>query len=185
MMKNLADKVKHDEKIPNNQQEEEQLNEELTAKADPEEVLGRKLWKEHSQDVIKNMHKLPKATYEGLSTIMDIDVHILRLCVKHYFKHELYISSEVLLMRKVHLGNLPETFLEEDEDEYYTYLELSLYTAMQVVSLTRDKSFMQICSEHNMPEEELKYHVNLVISFGIAILDELELGEETKKGESN
>nr|GEX43508.1 hypothetical protein [Tanacetum cinerariifolium] len=73
LMKNLADKVKHDEKIPNNQQEEEQLNEELTAKADPEEVLGRKLWKEHSQDVIKNMHKLPKATYEGLSTIMDID----------------------------------------------------------------------------------------------------------------
>nr|GEZ54654.1 hypothetical protein [Tanacetum cinerariifolium] len=62
LMKNLADKVKHDEKIPNNQQEEEQLNEELTAKADPKEVLGRKLWKEHSQDVIKNMHKLPKAT---------------------------------------------------------------------------------------------------------------------------
>nr|GEW97760.1 hypothetical protein [Tanacetum cinerariifolium] len=120
LMKNLADKVKHDEKIPNNQQEEEQLNEELTAK------------KEHSQDVIKNMHKLPKATYEGLSTIMDIDVHILRLCVKHYFKHELYISSEVLLMRKDHLGNQPETFIEEDEDEYYTYLELSLYKAMQV-----------------------------------------------------
>ncbi|GJS67970.1 hypothetical protein Tco_0682535 [Tanacetum coccineum] len=146
---------------------EEQLNEELTAKADPEEVLGRELWKEHSQDVIKNMHKLPKATYEELSTIMDIDVHVLRLCVKHYFKHELYISSEVLSMRKDHLGNQPETFTEEDEDEYYTDLELSLYTAMHV---------------HNMPEEELKYHVNLVISFGIAILDEQELGKETKEG---
>ncbi|GJZ59276.1 hypothetical protein Tco_0615092 [Tanacetum coccineum] len=167
------------------EENEEQLNEELTAKADPEEVLGRELWKEHSQDVIKNMHKLPKATYEELSTIMDIDVHVLRLCVKHYFKHELYISSEVLSMRKDHLGNQPETFTKEDEDEYYTDLELSLYTAMQVVSWTKDKSFMQICSEHNMPEEELKYHVNLVISFGIAILDEQEHGEETKEGESN
>ncbi|GKA06529.1 hypothetical protein Tco_0685753 [Tanacetum coccineum] len=115
---------------------EEQLNEELTAKlsfnvcgiADPEEVLGRKLWKEHSQDVIENMHKLPKATYDQLSTIMDIDVHVLRLCVK-----QLYISSEVLLMRKDHLGNQPETFTEEtNEDEYYTDLELSLYKAMQV-----------------------------------------------------
>ncbi|GJZ70304.1 hypothetical protein Tco_0633854 [Tanacetum coccineum] len=133
--------------------------------ADPEEVFGRKLWKEHSQDVIENMHKLPQATYDHLSTIMDIDVHVLRLCVK-----QLYISSEVLLMRKDHLGNQPETFTEEtNEDECYTDLELSLYKAMQVV-------------KHNMPEEELKYHVNLVISFGIAILDEQELGEETKEG---
>ncbi|GJU43409.1 zinc finger, CCHC-type containing protein [Tanacetum coccineum] len=181
LMKNLVD---NDEKIPNNQQEEEQLYEELNAKADPEEVLGRTLWKEHSQDVIKNMHKLPKASYEGLSMIMDIDVHVLRQCVKHYFKHELYISPEVLAMRKDHLGNQPETLTEEDEDGYYNDLELSLYEAMQVVSWTKDKSFTQICSEHNMPEEELKYHVNLVISFGIAILDEQELGEETK-GESN
>ncbi|GJY50956.1 hypothetical protein Tco_0441803 [Tanacetum coccineum] len=36
----------------------------MDTKADPEEVLGRKLWNEHSQDVIENMHKLPKATYD-------------------------------------------------------------------------------------------------------------------------
>ncbi|GJX99263.1 hypothetical protein Tco_0356282, partial [Tanacetum coccineum] len=82
---------------------EEQLNEVLTAKlsfkvcgiADPKEVLGRKLWKEHPQDVIENMRKLPNMIN--------------------------------------HLGNQPETFTQEtNEDEYYTDLELSLYKAMRV-----------------------------------------------------